>query len=79
MNKDIINKAIEGSLVADAYALGAHWIYDEVQLKDLDVNWDELNAPQAMWHKGKEKGDFTHYKKLILQRYLYDTFFTIWP
>ena len=61
MNKDIINKAIEGSLVADAYALGAHWIYDEVQLKDLDVNWDELNAPQAMWHKGKEKGDFTHY------------------
>lgn len=61
MNRDIINQAIEASLVADAYALGAHWVYDEAQLKSLDVNWNELNSPQAMWHKGKEKGDFTHY------------------
>jgi len=61
MNKETINNAIEGALVADAYCLGSHWIYDEAQLKALDVNWNGLNAPRAMWHKGKQKGDFTHY------------------
>lgn len=61
MNKDAINHAIEAAFIADAYALGAHWIYDEKKLKSLDINWQELNAPQAMWHKGKVKGDFTHY------------------
>lgn len=61
MNKEIINNAIEAAFVADAYCLGSHWVYDEAQLKSLDVNWDGLNAPRAMWHKGKQKGDFTHY------------------
>lgn len=61
MDKKIIENAIQGALVADAYALGAHWIYDETQLKNLPIDWEALNAPQAMWHKGKEKGDFTHY------------------
>lgn len=61
MDKMIINNAIQGALVADAYALGSHWIYDETQLKNLPIDWEALNAPQAMWHKGKEKGDFTHY------------------
>lgn len=61
MNKENINHAIEAAFVADAYCLGSHWVYDEEQLKTLDVNWDELNAPHAMWHKGKQKGDFTHY------------------
>lgn len=61
MNKNIIQNAIQGALVADAYCLGAHWVYDETQLKNLPINWEDLNAPQAMWHKGKEKGDFTHY------------------
>ena len=61
MDKTIIDHAIEGALVADAYALGSHWIYDETQLKNLPIDWEGLNAPMAMWHKGKEKGDFTHY------------------
>lgn len=61
MNKTIIDNATIGAFVADAYCLGSHWIYDETQLKDLPVDWEDLNAPQAMWHKGKEKGDFTHY------------------
>lgn len=61
MDKAIIENAIIGAFVADAYALGSHWIYDETQLKNLPVDWEALNAPQAMWHKGKEKGDFTHY------------------
>lgn len=61
METKVIDNAIQGALVADAYALGAHWIYDETQLINLPINWEDLNAPQAMWHKGKEKGDFTHY------------------
>ena len=61
MDKTIINHAITGALVADAYALGAHWVYDETQLKNRPIDWETLNAPQAMWHKGKEKGGCTHY------------------
>lgn len=61
MDQTLIKHAIEGAFVADAYALGSHWIYDETQLKSLPIDWDKLNAPQAMWHKGKEQGDFTHY------------------
>lgn len=61
MNDKTITNAIQGAFVADAYALGSHWIYDETQLKNLPINWEDLNAPQAMWHKGKVKGDFTHY------------------
>ncbi len=60
MNEKIEN-AIRGAFVADAYVLGAHWVYDEAQLKTLPIDWEHLNAPQAMWHKGKVAGDFTHY------------------
>ena len=61
MNKDTINHAIQAAFVADAYCLGSHWVYDEAQLTTLPIDWGTLNAPQAMWHKGKNKGDFTHY------------------
>lgn len=61
MNTNTINHAIEAAFVADSYCLGSHWVYDEEQLKALPLNWEELNEPQAMWHKGKCKGDFTHY------------------
>jgi ADP-ribosylglycohydrolase len=60
MNKQTQN-SILASLSADAYLLGSHWVYDEAQLKDLPIDWNNLNAPQAMWHKGKKAGDFTHY------------------
>ena len=56
-----IKELILVSLVADAYSLGAHWVYDEKQLAELDIDWNELNVPKAMWHKGKGTGDFTHY------------------
>jgi len=59
-NKEKSNEIITATLSADSYSLGAHWVYDETQLKELAVNWDTLNAPQAMWHKGKKAGDFTH-------------------
>ncbi|QSZ41630.1 ADP-ribosylglycohydrolase family protein [Sulfurimonas aquatica] len=60
MNKQITN-SILASLAADAYSLGAHWVYDEAQLNALNIDWETLNDAQAMWHKGKVKGDFTHY------------------
>jgi ADP-ribosylglycohydrolase len=71
MNKQISN-SIMASLVADAYALGAHWVYDEEQLKNLPIDWETLNDAQSMWHKGKIKGDFTHYgdQTLFLLEYI---------
>jgi len=71
MNKQISN-SIMASLVADAYVLGAHWVYDEKQLQDLPINWETLNDPQAMWHKSKTKGDLTHYgdQTLFLLEYI---------
>ena len=60
LKKEKIKEIIKVSLVADTYSLGAHWVYEEEQLKNLRVNWEELNAPQAIWHKGKTAGDFTH-------------------
>lgn len=59
-SKEKINEIITATLVVDSYSLGSHWVYDEIQLKDLPINWETLNAPQAMWHKGKKAGDFTH-------------------
>lgn len=49
------------SLIADAYSLGSHWVYDEKQLASEAINWNELNKPLAIWHKGKSAGEFTHY------------------
>ncbi len=59
-NKEKIEEIVSSVLVADSYSLGAHWVYDEIQLKELDINWNKLNAPKAIWHKGKAAGDFTH-------------------
>jgi len=56
-----IKQAIMSTFLVDSYSLGSHWIYDETQLKNLTLNWETLNNPEAMWHEGKKKGDFTHY------------------
>ncbi|MBT5934241.1 ADP-ribosylglycohydrolase family protein [Sulfurimonas sp.] len=56
-----IKKSIQSSFVCDTYSLGAHWVYDDKELAKLDINWETLNTPQSLWHKGKELGDFTHY------------------
>lgn len=55
-----IEEIIVATLAADSYSLGSHWVYDEKQLKELPIDWDSLNAPQALYHKGKVAGDFTH-------------------
>ena len=61
MNSTVINQAIQAAFAADAYCLGAHWIYDWELLDSLNIDWQNLNAPQAKWHTGKQKGDYTHY------------------
>lgn len=64
-----VKEIVLSTLVADAYSLGAHWVYDEKQLSSLDVNWNELNDPKAIWHKDKKSGDFTHYGDQTLWLY----------
>lgn len=73
-DKKKIKELILSTLVADAYSLGAHWIYDEKQLEKLEINWEELNDAQALWHKEKKAGDFTHFgdQTLWLYQYLLD-------
>ncbi len=50
-----------GALIADSYCLASHWIYDEKDLKNLQINWEDLNNACSIWHKGKKAGEFTHY------------------
>ena len=56
-----IKELILTSLVTDAYCLGSHWVYDEKQLQENNLDWNELNNPLSVWHKGKSAGEFTHY------------------
>lgn len=51
-----------GALLGDSFALAPHWLYDTSvvarHFKDLDTLVKPTLAP---YHKGKNKGDFTHY------------------
>nr|WP_321466455.1 ADP-ribosylglycohydrolase family protein [uncultured Desulfobulbus sp.] len=50
------------SFAADSLALGAHWIYDTAEIRRKFGRVEGLIAPDAdSYHKGKERGDFTHY------------------
>jgi ADP-ribosylglycohydrolase len=66
MFKEKVKTLVFTALVADAYSLGAHWVYDEKQLQEAPLDWEHLNAPMAAWHKGKKAGDFTHYGDQIV-------------
>ena len=56
-----IKDMVFSSLIADAYCLGSHWVYDEEQLQNMKINWENLNNACSIWHKGKSAGEFTHY------------------
>lgn len=64
-----VKELVLSSLVADAYSLGSHWIYDEKQLQSLEVDWNNLNDAKSIWHKGKTAGEFTHYGDQTLWLY----------
>jgi ADP-ribosylglycohydrolase len=74
MFEEKIKDLVTSALVVDSYCLGTHWVYDEQQLVNNSIDWNGLNAPLAMWHKGKIAGDFTHYgdQTLWLHEFLKD-------
>jgi ADP-ribosylglycohydrolase len=50
------------SFVADALALGAHWIYDTERIRREFGRVDRLLKPLPdSFHSSKEEGEFTHY------------------
>jgi len=77
-----------GAFVGDAYALGLHWIYDTDKLKqEADKLIGYLSPSTDSFHRGKRKGDFTHYgdQSLLLlksissnQGFAIDVFKTHW-
>lgn len=60
--KQKIKDAVMASFIADALALGVHWVYDIAQIKDRYGRLEEMAAPElAPYHGAREKGQFTHY------------------
>ncbi|MCH4887584.1 ADP-ribosylglycohydrolase family protein [Acidaminobacter sp. JC074] len=61
-----------GAFVGDALALGAHWIYNVDDIKKKFGRISDLTAPEAIYHDGKVKGDYTHYgdQALMVLQYL---------
>lgn len=60
MNEKIL-EIVLASFVADAYSLGAHWVYSQDEIKESPLDWNNLNSPISPWHTSKQKGEFTHY------------------
>ena len=55
-----IKNAIAGALVADAAAMGLHWMYDQEQIKTISTSGDILfRQPEAAVYKDK-RGYFAH-------------------
>lgn len=53
--------ALWGAFCADAYALGAHWVYETDKIEAGDFDWEHYNAPIMHYHHPKNAGDLTHY------------------
>ncbi|MGB8166994.1 MAG: ADP-ribosylglycohydrolase family protein [Chthoniobacteraceae bacterium] len=59
---DKISGLLSGSLVGDALALGAHWIYDQQELlRDCGRVVDFLDPREDSYHPTKQAGEQTHY------------------
>ena len=53
---------VMASFLADALALGAHWIYDSEKISETFGRVDTFLKPAPdSYHSTKEKGAFTHY------------------
>jgi ADP-ribosylglycohydrolase len=51
-----------GSFIADALALGAHWIYDQEELRrDFGRVTEFLDPREDSYHPSKKRGQQTHY------------------
>lgn len=59
--------AVLASFAADSLALSVHWIYNTNVIDKKLGRVETLLKPEiASFHKGKEKGDFTHYGDQML-------------
>jgi len=62
-----------GSILADAFSLGAHWIYDCDKIKQHFGEYDRLYDPLPdSFHTNRKKGEHTHYgdQTLLLLEFL---------
>jgi ADP-ribosylglycohydrolase len=51
-----------GSFIADALALGAHWIYDQEEMRrDFGRVTHFLDPREDSYHRSKKRGEQTHY------------------
>ena len=61
-----LQAALWGAFYGDAYALGAHWLYDTQQITKSQFDTKTFNDPLSDYHPGKRAGDFTHYGDQML-------------
>ena len=59
--QDRIEAIVMGSFVADALALGAHWVYNTHVIDKKFGRVDDYYDPLTSHHKGKKAGEQTHY------------------
>ena len=59
--KSSVYGAIYGALVADAFALGGHWVYETDKIKENFPQLEGFYDPLTDYHGKKKAGDFTHY------------------
>ena len=64
--KSRLQAALWGAFYGDAYALGAHWLYDTHQISKSQFDTKQFNDPLSDYHPGKKAGDFTHYGDQML-------------
>lgn len=64
--EDKVKAVVYGSFVADALALGPHWVYNTNVIDKKFGVVDRYFAPLTSYHKGKQAGDLTHYGDQML-------------
>ena len=64
--REKLRAALWGAFYGDAYALGAHWLYDTQQISKSAFDAKQFNDPLSDYHPGKKAGDFTHYGDQML-------------
>ena len=53
--------AIYGALVADAFCLGGHWVYETNEIQEKFPELLGFHDPMSEYHGSKKAGEFTHY------------------
>jgi len=59
--KPSVYGAVYGALVADAFSLGGHWVYDADEIREKLPKLEGFYDPLTQYHGAKKAGEFTHY------------------